>query len=905
MFRTHNFKFITVILLLPLILTTIWFRNGLIHGGGEEGIIYYNPQKTLKLSSAVWSEFTTGSSIAIWLVKSPVIYIATLFEKMGFPSFFFQAVLFFILMEIGVFSVYFLTLDFLEKNEEKNLISLISAIFYLLNPFSFSQVWGRSLSTQYFAFSLLPLALLFFCLGIKRKKYVFGLLIALISVVMATAYEFLTFIMVFWFVLLIYFVYKIFISREKTKEIFFGVKFISLTFVLWSLFNCWWLVPLITSFGSVYTSASSGPGDNVGSLLGVSRSFTPEVIIRLLQKGYFFDSTAYSQIYSTIFFQLISFIPVFFVIIGIVKILKNHLLIGFRFFVLLLVLGLLVSLGANPPFGWLFVWVFKSFTPLQAFRNPFEKFGLVYVLGYCPVFAYGVVSFLEKKRFRNLTVASVFILTFGIYAWPMWTGRVIAGSDKKIGLDIPTYYKDLRNFLKDRADGYRLFMTPIWSGVGAYYQWGDAARYQGSDPMVFMLDQNVISNSAQGAYYYDFITNFRKYMDQENLTPALSLLRTKYLIDRQDAILITGKERNHYRSLTSVVYPPLGKESSLKVICSNITADSKTNNLAWIVCHIPKEDRDLSNIKYLHVKIKTDHPAEVRIALRDNKDVRINWNGRVDSDYRTYTNDFQYITLPLGAPTENDSSIDLSNTDILEVWANIQGSLDKSVGEINVSEIKLDPGTQKEINEFKKIAQFGKLTVFEPLNFNPPPEFGSLSSIDKVKDFVQLFEDVNKNRNQTDRKGFVLVSQNSQKDLQNLPNETYIQTSDKYKVSDTRYWLKVSEASSAGLLLLSKTFDPHWKVIAGVNKDKLSGSFFNDWQLLKKAVLSEDNHYVVNGYANLWKIDGKAGDYSIVFMPQIIADLSFEVSKFAVVTPLGILIALILIKIVKSTANNI
>ena len=130
---------------------------------------------------------------------------------------------------------------------------------------------------------------------------------------------------------------------------------------------------------------------NLGTLLGVSRSFTPDVIVRLLQKGYFFDATAYSQIYSTIPFQFVSFIPLFFVVIGIVKVLKNREQTQFRFFIVLLVLGLVVSSGANPPFGWLFVWLFKSFAFLQAFRNPFEKFGLVYALGYSPIFAYGLV----------------------------------------------------------------------------------------------------------------------------------------------------------------------------------------------------------------------------------------------------------------------------------------------------------------------------------------------------------------------------------------------------------------------------------------------------------------------------------------------------------------------------------
>lgn len=885
MLKLLSKKPIIILLFIPLIITSIWFRNGLIHGGGEEGVLFYNPQKALQLSSSVWAEFITGSSIAIWLPKSPVIYLAFIFQKIGLPPVVFQMIFFYFLMEIGILSVYFLTSNLLEKNGKS--ISLIAALFYLFNPFSFSQIWGRSLSTQYFAFSFLPLALLLFYLGIKRRKYIFGILIALISAAMATSYEFLTFIIVFWLVLLIFLVTYVVVSKNKTREMYFGVTFIVLTFVLWCLFNCWWLIPLLTSFGGAYSGNSSLGADNVGSLLGVSRSFTPDVIVRLLHKGYFFDSTAFSQIYSTILFQVISFIPLFFVVFGLFKILRNKEVIKFSFFILLLFIGLAVSLGANPPLGWLFVWFFKHITPLQAFRNPFEKFGLVYALGYSVIFAYGLIYFSAEKKFKNFIIVLVVILTCGIYAWPMWTGRVIAGPDKKIGLDIPTYYNDLRDFLKDKTGDYRLLMTPIWSGDGAYYQWNTGGRYQGSDPMLYMLDQPVISNGARGPFY-DFIANIRKYMDRMDVVSTLSLLRTKFLIDRQDAIMITDTEKNQYQSLTSKIYPPQGIENSHKSICQNMAADSKANGLAWVICHIPKENSDLSKIRYLHIKIKTSLPAKVEVALRDTKSIRVVWHGRVDSDYRTGTNDWQYITLPLNIPSENDPTMDLSKADILEVWAFLKDQSEKSVDKIEISEIKLDPGTAKDINEFRKVAEFGKLVVFEPTYFNPPPEFGLLSEIDQVSNFTQLFEETSKRRNLTDKLGFILDSQNTEKTLQILPKQTNMQIIDKNKISNTRYWLKVSEASEGGLLLLSKTFDPGWKVIPGVDKEILSGNIFDDLKILKMGVLPEDQHFLVNGYANLWKIDGKDNQYAILFMPQVVSDIATKASVFSIILVLGI-----------------
>lgn len=882
-------RYFLPLIFLPLILVTIWFRNGLITGGGEEGILFYNSKKTLELSTSVWVEYGTGGSVVGWLSKAPVIYLSVIFEKFGIPLFIFQLMLFYALMVIGISSVYYLVVSLADDNKNKNIIALVSAFFYLFNPYTFSQVWGRSLYTQYFAFALLPLTLLLFHLGIKRKKYLFGFLIAISSTLLAAAYGFLTFIVVYWFVLLSYFIFRVLTSQDRKKEILFGAKFIFFTFILWCLFNFWWFLPLLSSFGNFYSGYISASEHNLGTLLGVSKSYTPDIIIRLLHKGYFFDASAYSQIYSIFIFQLISFIPLIFLLIGLIKILRNKLLMSFRFFVVLLILGFLVSSGANPPFGWLFVWVFEHVTPLQAFRNPFEKFGLVYALGYCVIFAYGLAYFLPRWKFNNLLLVLVLILTCGVYAWPMWTGRVIAGYDKKIGLDIPTYYKDLRKWLENRGGDYRLLMTPIWAGDGAFYQWSDAARYQGIDPMVFMLDQSTISSTLRSPFYFEFISSIRKYMERENIAPTLSLLRVKFLVDRKDAINITDKEKNQVKALTTSIYPPQEMESNLKIICQNKVADSNISGVAWIVCQLPVEDSNLSNIRHLHLKVRTDIPANIEVAIRDSKGIRVRWDGRTDSDYSTDTNNWQLITVPLNSPTENNSEIDFSKIHIVEVLAHPKDSPIASVKQIVLFEIKLDPGVEKKINEFKQIAQFGELTVYEPINFNSPPEFGTLSQIDQVKDFIELIRQANKKRDQINHLGFLMPVQNHNKDLGKLARvTTTLEILDKQKVSNTRYWLRVEGREGEGLIILSKTFNPEWKILPGVSKEKLSGNFFDDLNLLKAAILPEENHFVVNGYANLWKVDNTNTQYAIVFMPQVIADISSKVSMFSIVIIIGL-----------------
>ena len=656
-----------------------------------------------------------------------------------------------------------------------------------------------------------------------------------------------------------------------------------LFFLGWLLINAWWFLPFIIKGNAVFAGYLSQPSENLGTLLGVSRSFPPDVIIRLLQKGYFFDATAYSQIYSTITFQLISFIPLVFVLTGLVKTIKNPDLIKFRFFVVLLLLGLVVSLGANPPFGKIFVWVFENFPLLQAFRNPFEKFGLVYALGYSPLFAFGLLIFFGKVKLKFLGLFIAIFLICGIYAWPMWNGRVLAGINNKIGVKVPKYYEELNTWLqKNDSQGYRIFMTPLLVGEAGVFQWEDT-KYNGVDPMHFILDRAAISNGTRIPFYFDFAQNIRKYMTRENIIPALSLLRTKFLIDRKDMIDVTDAEQEQNQFLTSSIFSPLGVENNLKSICQNITADSKSDGLAWAVCRIDRANNDLSTTMYLHIRVKTDLSANLEISLRDTKGTRIYWHGRVDSDYRTDANSWQVITLSLSTPTEGDKSIDLSRSDVLEIWAYSKDHPERSVGQINVSEIKLDPGIKKGINEFKKTAQLGQLTVFEPIHFNPPPEFGVLASINIVKDFPQFFEEVNKKRELTHKEGFVLSSQNNQKNLQNLTDTIPTEVVDKYKISNTKYWMRFNQRQGKSSLILSKTFNPEWKVIVGASKEQLSGSFFDDLSLLKAVVLPEENHFVVNGYANLWSFRNDQKQLAIVFLPQVYADLGLKISVFSVI----------------------
>lgn len=858
-------KYIYALIVICFLLTFIWFRQGNILGGGDAGLAFYSPRIAFNLSKTIWVEYGTGGSTMGWLPTAGLLYFYSIWENLGVPSVILQGSYFLVILLTGVLSVYFLSQLFLK--EKNQLIAFVASLFYLFNPFTMSQIWARGQPAQQTSFALLPLALLLFAVGIRRKNFSFAFLIALASVIFATAFSYLTFVIVFWMVLFIFLLFN--------RSIFSMIFFLS-TFISWLVTNAWWFLPLFTSSGTIYSAGISGSEENLGTLLGVSMSFPLNVIIRLLQKTYFFDPSAFSTIYSSLPFQIISLLAPLFLFIGLIKAVKKD---GeLKYFIILFVLGLVVSLGANPPTGWLFVMLFKQFPVLQAFRNPYEKFGQVYTLGYSLLFAYGLILAFNKSKYKIPAITAVLVLICGVFAWPMWTGRVIAGPDQKIGLSAPSYYKDLNSWLKENNGDERVLMTPIWSGDGAFYQW-NGGRYQGSDPMIYLLDQPTISNTLQGSFYFEYLTGIRKYMERMNLVPALALLRTKYIVDRKDATMLTDSEKEHWKFLTESIYPPL-EDSGQQKICQDQNVSSSANGTAWIVCPISEINKDLSKARYLMINIKTDVPALLDISVRDRKKTAIRWDGRIAEEYRTLDGNFTKIIVPLSSPTEYNNNIDFADVEQIDILARQIGPGHFSVGEITLKSIIADPGREVKNNTYSLVKTFGNLKVFEPHKFISPPEVGLLNALEQVEDIPQLFRQANTYSDRLDKKGFVLVSQNPEKNLTDLPKRSETDISDKQKISNTRYWLRLTDKQK-GLVLLSKTFNTQWKIIPGVTRQELAGNLFADLALLKKKPLGEDSHFVVNGYGNLWKTDGQADEYAIVYMPQIVADIGSTISKYS------------------------
>jgi len=558
---------IIVLSILPLILILIWFRKGLLFAGGEEGMAFYNLSKNLSLISSPWYDANAGYAISIFLPRVPFYSFLEFFFKLGLKGYILQSLVFYLLMVVGPLSVYYLIKEVvvikLQKNAQK-IIPFVSGIFYLFNPYSLTQVWGRGSLAQIFSFALMPLFLLLVVFGLKRRKYFYAILGVFASFLFSPAFVWVTEIVVVWTPVLIYFVYSFIASKNKKDRIFI-FRYSIFLIATWTLVHSWWLIPTFKVGGQVFSTAANNFQENIGTLLGVSPYFTMSYILRLTQKFYFFTAKSYGKIYSTFFFQAISWLVPITAVFSIAYLRKIKILM---FFLILFLLGLFVSLGSNPPLGYFFVLVFKRFSFLQAFRNPYEKFGLVLMLAYTPFFALGLyrLNKLAKKHFSNIVLYLIIFLVCGVFVWPLWAGRF---SGKNAWTRVPGYYKEADVWLSADVEDGKIIQFPLIGGDGVIYNWEHP--YQGIEPGEFLfttssIGRNVVANKIYYNVLLQRFGNFAPYsfgpdpdiskseFKSKELWQELAKLNVRFIVfhnDIDDQFIGAGKTKEDFRKYLS------------------------------------------------------------------------------------------------------------------------------------------------------------------------------------------------------------------------------------------------------------------------------------------------------------------------------------------------------------------
>lgn len=539
------------------VLVLIWFRKGMILGGGEAGIPYYNLSFFSQESTNAWSEQGLGSNQPIVATSALYLVLVAPLQVLGVPGFILEAATFWAILVVGSTCVSRLT-SRCQGSDKIWIPAVLAGLFYMLNPYVMIVVWNRFLYSFMFMYAALPFALLMTVWGVEKRTLRAALYMNLGLLLLSLGYGSPALVGTLWIVLLSYFVYA-FVGSKARKQRIFIAKLALMSASLWFLFNLWWLLPLLHNLAQV--TAGFAAGDSVGTLLAFKDGTNPLNLLLLKSPVWENYVAIWPSVYESALYDIIAFAILGLAVLGFLKGWNN----GFvRYFTFLTILGILLAKGAAPPFGEAFLAVFSNVTYLQLFRNTYEKLGFILVLGLSPLFGLGLYSFyvgirtrlrlsLRLTRDRELALeqhaakASLLIailLILGILVWPMWTGQVFSSGippmdDPEIGYNVrvPDYYKRASEWFAERPGEYRTVVFPL-GGEGITFNW--SFGYAGSEPTNMLLDIPSVSITHGIPFLDDIVTILeRSLSNTTQFWKAMSLLNARFIVLRSDVDFLT------------------------------------------------------------------------------------------------------------------------------------------------------------------------------------------------------------------------------------------------------------------------------------------------------------------------------------------------------------------------------
>lgn len=469
-------------IILSAVVIFSWFRDGLIYGGGDVGLQTYNPQRILENAKYVWWDSTApGSPIPQGLSAVPFQFFLSLLQSIGFSPLLLQSTLFLILLFLMGFGMYL----FLEQKLEnkRKIYPVLGGLFYMFNPYMMVQVWHRFIHTTIILAASLPFFAIFWDKWIKRgslRNLVFFLLSNFLAVYIFGTFAFIVTVWIF----LLFLTLSNMIPWNKKESGKIGGRFI-FGLLVWVLINCWHLYP-VTQISPAVLSAQHKSSESIVTLVDISAQAILPYTLQLANPFYLFTQTEFGPIYKNSLFQILPFIFVATILIGLISSFKTKL---FSLYGILFLISIFLVKGAAPPFGFLYLFGFENIFALGILRNPFEKTGLILVFFAAVLFTLGLKVISEKfatkinpsvsKISVILIIASVFI-----FSWPMLAGKLIGRIERPAYVQVPESYNLADQWLNKQKDSGildgKILHLPLTRQEAVSYKW--QFGYNGLEP---------------------------------------------------------------------------------------------------------------------------------------------------------------------------------------------------------------------------------------------------------------------------------------------------------------------------------------------------------------------------------------------------------------------------------------
>ncbi len=506
----------------------------------------------LKTTFYMWEGIVSTGYSAVRTVPLffPYAVYGRIFQFFFKDSLVYEKSLFYLSFSVSGASAYYL----LKTLGLKRLPCFAGSLLYMLNPFASVIVWFLSIGLFFPYYSFLPLAVALFVKVMRGEMGVILANILLFLSPMSITYSSPVMFTIPCFIFLFYFLAVYFPKfLDKNHNLFKEKLMVFLKFfLLFILFNLYWIIPFVVDFNNQYNEASNvaiGLQEDLPTIRLNSLKFTD--IFRLLGLWSFNQTEGgdlyypWHKIFFSPLFTLLSFLMGATVLLGgfsIVAKKKKELLV----WPLIMVLGILMISGFYLPVSTLLTFLYENFPYfLRAFRGGFTKYGFVYIIPYTILFSYGL-EFLKEKIGKKAAAALIVVFLLG---FPIISGKVIfKGGDylRSYLVKIPPYYSEFKDWdLKDDST-FRYLVLPIPKADTLTLKWENG--YQGGDYLKQYSNKSLINT-----HHPELVKILAEEINRNNYRAAnriLSLLNVKKIIYREDyhwlaanSLLTPEKER--------------------------------------------------------------------------------------------------------------------------------------------------------------------------------------------------------------------------------------------------------------------------------------------------------------------------------------------------------------------------
>lgn len=301
------------------------------------------------------------------------------------------------------------------------------------------------------------------------------------------------------------------------------------------LFNFWWLLNLF--YASMDALLFYSKGDNQAWLTQTVNAAGAALLkcLTLTILTYDYGADFIGNLHNSFPGHIVKLIPITLVvwICFFSKEIRQKKIIN-RIFLLAL-LTIFLTKGPNPPFGELYLFLFKHFPLFHMFKSPIEKFGLLYIFLFTLLLLF---IFLNIKNSKENRTFHFFIGGYLIFcSIPMATGNIIpshtighlGNADRKY-IDKPEYI-DFKTAIIQEKLNYKIMTFPGMGNYQILIKTGEKSYYTGWNPLLKNINKGFLQ-----PVFGSHITEFYSLLAQDSAQKMFGMLNIGKLLVNPDSI---------------------------------------------------------------------------------------------------------------------------------------------------------------------------------------------------------------------------------------------------------------------------------------------------------------------------------------------------------------------------------